>query len=264
MSILICEIGNILASNIGVTTNVSSAKSCLDIPIQIMEKVELYGKLGIQYSEDCPDITILSNLERTFNIQEVTPLSMLPIIKLQPDIMIYDNTGYLNEENSNCCMYKCVFSMFKKALIATTYSSGSSVYCSIKYHVKYTKFLETSNIELRSTTLSQLHVQGVLDSNKKYQFKTEEIKKVEDATKELTNMVAYDLLCKLIKKKTKKSTSINQLQFRIMDMFRLPNQQEVIDSYQLQIDALKSQLKKYEKSKGEIAELSAKLNRLLE
>lgn len=267
MSILICEIGNILASNAGLTANVTSdrTKSYPNIPIQVMEKAELYGKLGIQCDNSCPDITILSNLEQTFNFSDITASNILPIIKLHPDLFIGDYTNNINRDSVNYNKLTSIHDMFDRSIVSSWYTSTSSTLSGTTIScLGFTNVPKLYRGHNLSTNLLNININGVHNKvNNIYNFDENEMKKAIITLKETAVMASYKLLCKLIKKRSKKSNSVNQLQFKIMDMFGLPNQQQLIEDQRVEIENLKAQLKEYEKSKNEIAELSARLNRLL-
>lgn len=185
MSILICEIGNILSTHIGLTENVTSDadRNYGNIPIKVMEKAELYSKLGINPQDFHPDITIISNLEHIFGIEnsKLSMSNILPIIKLDPDLLIVDSTNYkFNRSSTNT-----VLELFDNVIEARCYETYG---CSID------SCLYISGKKIMSST-----VVGNYDKSNKCIYNQDEIDKQIADLREYTTAISFKIIVKVIR-----------------------------------------------------------------
>lgn len=244
--LVIGEFGNTFFKSLGITESISS--TCHQSVDNVVTKRDIYAKLGIDYSDNMPDIAILCNLGNMYDIRnpdrKVVETNVLMLMCHNIDILLIDNIWFTNgkpESHRSNEAFKFA-SLFNKSLPETIiqYSicraNGGCTYIDIvkcncpKYGAPYLDDFNHSSLT-QDTEIKGVYIRLfvckikilISDFTKYYEIKR---------MKELAD---HDLLPKY-----------NALQSKIMEFFGIEDQSSTINELREQLGVSQQKNIEYE------------------
>lgn len=240
MSILIVENDKFFTESLGFTDSISTTtrSDCTNVT-----KTELYAKLGVAYRDTLPDITILSGFSYEYSINFIKS-DISSVVKLNPDLVIVNAITVNPTENSR----RFYENLFKRVISMYTHIDyKGNIRVKSDYHINKLSGKQTSC--------------GICDFNLGPKIDAEMI--IESATdaKNISIVMTNRILIKLIKQKERKiiSSTINDSQRKIMNLFNLPDQSTIIATLNNRVQELESKLDEYKKLESNLAAIGVML-----